>query len=99
MENIENMETIADINSPLNGNNLGTDMNITPENDSTKKGRVSGAGAYTSDKNLFQLSVMEDHSEAYDAGEGSNEFYSVLGKRNRSGNIDNFFKLHYVCTP
>ena len=30
MENIENMETIADINSPLNGNNLGTDMNILP---------------------------------------------------------------------
>ena len=28
-----------------------------------------------------------------------NSFYSVLGKRNRSGNIDNFFKLHYVCTP
>ena len=49
-------------------------MNITPENDSTKKGRVSGAGAYSSEEILFLLKVMEDHSEAYDAGEGSRDF-------------------------
>lgn len=71
---------IADINSPINGNNLGNDMNNIPENDSNKKGRVSGAGAYTKEENLSLLKAMQDHCQAYDAGESTHEFKSYFSK-------------------